>query len=201
MKIQTLNMTLRSASSPGQDPVKEAITKVSQLDRDEMAELIVSMSKQLSDQEQANKDLKTIADKANQGLTIWKAVTTVVGAVVALAVAVLWFGGLWSDWKAVRNAHKFEQSNGQIVYGHGHLYAEDLASLRDQMKIPDAQDMTGYLMSGDTVKLSFADGGRVYGISTSEWPGPISVPQGSSYAVVAAPGNSREFKLEKSGNN
>ncbi|MEZ5912864.1 MAG: hypothetical protein R3D84_12105 [Paracoccaceae bacterium] len=72
-----------------------AIAQVSQLDSKGLAELIVSMSEKISDQQTENDALKKAAERANQGLTLWKLATTLFGVVLAFAGAVLWFGRLW----------------------------------------------------------------------------------------------------------
>ncbi|WP_139284013.1 hypothetical protein [Rubrimonas cliftonensis] len=157
MNITALNKTLRVASASPKDAELQAISKVSQLDRIEMAELIVSMTKKVSDQQEENDRLKLLAEKANQGLALWKVFTTASGAVLVFAGAVLWFGGLWSDWKAVRDVHRYVQPSGQVVFDHRGLSQVEIDALAQRILASDSFDLPEYALKSD-IPLYFTAG-------------------------------------------
>ena len=127
--------------------------------------LIADITRELVRQHEENDKLKSVAEKANQGLTIWKLVTTAVGAVIAFAVGVLWFGGQYSAWEAIKTAHSVDQGNGQFTYGHQSFLPPEIAAMKLALGMPDFDefalkseaarhsDLVGLIRFGQNVSL------------------------------------------------
>ncbi len=101
-------------------------------------ELLAEIARELIQQREENDRLKLLAEKANVGMTLWKAVTTVSAVVVALGVGLLWAGGEWSAWTQIKAVHKNDNArSGAVIYDHLDMDDQTMAALRDRLGLPD----------------------------------------------------------------
>jgi hypothetical protein len=97
-------------------------------------DLLAQIAKELIEQREENDRLKKLAEKANVGMTLWKAVTTISTAVVALGVGVLWAGGEWSTWTEIKAVHRNDNArSGAIVYDHLDMDQDTINGLKVQL--------------------------------------------------------------------
>ncbi len=146
----------------------QTATDIRSLTAADKDELIAEITIELAAQKEKNDLLKRASDRANQGLTIWKLVTTAVGAVIALAVGVLWFGGEWSAWQAIKEAHKVDLGNGQTAYAHQNFLPADVTAMKTALGMPEmatvalksevaALDLTQYVKYSDRFRIQSAN--------------------------------------------
>jgi hypothetical protein len=140
------------------------------LDKEEVAELLVTISKKLGEQEEKTDAAESVAKRAGQGKVILSALGMLIGLLVGAGGALIFLNDEWRDWKELKAVHQTvpRETTGVVLLDHADLHESEITAIMERMDLPDFSefariadipnipDPQNLIRYGDEVKLRYA---------------------------------------------